>query len=105
MPSPSWRRSRSASRGVEADDVLDLLLDALGIGRGQVDLVEDRDDLEVVVEREVDVGEGLRLDALRRVDDEQRALAGGEAARHLVVKSTWPGVSMRLSVGLPSLAL
>ncbi len=40
--------------------------------------------VEVVVEREIDVGHGLRLDALRGVHDEQRALAGREAARHLV---------------------
>ena len=51
-------------RGVEPDHVLDLLLDAVGVGGGQVDLVEHRQDLEVVVERLVDVGERLRLDAL-----------------------------------------
>src|SRR5262249_16560284 len=46
----------------------------------------DRQDGQVRVEREVDVGQGLRLDALRRVDDEERALAGGERARDLVVE-------------------
>ena len=55
-----------------------------GVGRGEVDLVDRGDDGEVVLEREVAVGERLRLDALRRVDEEQRALARGEAARHLV---------------------
>ena len=70
--------------GVEADHVLDLLLDALRLGGGQVDLVEDRHDLVVVVDRLVDVGERLRLDALAGVDDQQRALAGGERAVHLV---------------------
>ena len=55
-----------------------------GLGARQVDLVEDRDHLEVVVDREVGVGDRLRLDALARVDDQQRAFAGGERARHLV---------------------
>ena len=40
--------------------------------------------VEVVVDREVGVGERLRLDALRRVDDEDRALAGRERAGDLV---------------------
>ena len=40
--------------------------------------------VEVVVRREVGVGERLRLDALRRVDDEDGALAGRERARDLV---------------------
>jgi hypothetical protein len=37
---------------------------ALGLGGGQVDLVEDRDDLVVGVDRLVEVGQRLRLDAL-----------------------------------------
>ena len=38
----------------------------------------------IVVERLVDVGERLGLDALRGVDDEERALAGGKRAVHLI---------------------
>ena len=77
-------RDQHGLGGVDADDLLDLLADALGLGGGEVDLVQDDDDLVVLVDRLVDVGERLRLDALRGVDDEQRALAGGERARHLV---------------------
>ena len=54
--------------------------------RGKVDFVDDGDDFEAVVDGEVCVGEGLRLDALRCVDDQQRALAGGERARDLVAE-------------------
>ena len=71
-------------RRVEADDLLDLLPDPLGVGGGEVDLVDHRHDLMVVLDRLVDVGQRLRLDALRRVDDQQRAFAGGEAPRHLI---------------------
>jgi hypothetical protein len=45
------------------------------VGRRQVDLVEHRDDREVVLERQVEVRERLRLDALRGVDEQDRALA------------------------------
>ena len=69
---------------VEPDHVLDLLADLLGLGRRQVDLVEDRHDLVIVVERLIDVGQRLRLDALGGVDHQERALAGGERAVHLV---------------------
>ena len=65
---------------LEADDVDELLGDALGLGGGEVDLVDDGDDREVELERHVDVGERLRLDALGGVDDEQGAFAGGEGA-------------------------
>ena len=64
----------------DREDVLELLHHDLGLGRRQVDLVEDRDDRQSLAQREVDVGEGLRLDALGRVDDEDRALARLEAS-------------------------
>ena len=69
---------------VEADDVRDLAARLFRLRARQVDLVDDRDDLEVVLDREVGVGQRLRLDALRRVDQQQRAFAGGERPRHLV---------------------
>ena len=62
----------------------DLLGHPLGLGSGKVDLVQARDQLEARIDRQVRVGDGLRLDALARVDDQQRALARGERARHLV---------------------
>ncbi len=70
--------------GVAADDVRQLGGVPRRLGRGQVDLVEHRDDLQVVLEREVEVGQGLGLDALGGVDEQDRPLAGGEAARDLV---------------------
>jgi hypothetical protein len=69
---------------VEPDDVLDLLHRLLGLGAGEVDLVDDGDEFEVLADGEVGVGERLRLDALRGVHDEERALAGRERARDLV---------------------
>ena len=92
--------------GVEADDVLDLLLDALGLGGGQVDLVEDRDDLVLGVQRLVDVGQRLGFDALRGVDHQQRAFAGGEAAADLVGEiDVARGVHQVERVGLAVLGL
>ena len=72
--------------GGKADGLLDHLAGALDVGGGQVDLVDDGDDFEAVVDGEIGVGQGLRLDALRCVDDQQRALAGGERARDLVAE-------------------
>ena len=70
--------------GRDADDLLDLLDDARGIGRRQVDLVDDRHDFETELGGGVAVGDALRLDALRRIDHQQRAVAGGQRARHFI---------------------
>ena len=74
-----------------AEQLGDLLGDALGLGAGQVDLVQARDQLEPGLDREVGVGQRLGLDALRGVDDEQRALARGQRARDLVGEVDVPG--------------
>jgi hypothetical protein len=69
---------------VETDDGFDLLADPLGLCGRQIDFVDDRDDFEVVVQGQVGVGEGLRLHALRGINDQQRAFAGLQAARDLI---------------------
>ena len=78
------RRDAHDLRRVVAEQVGDLDRGAVGIRLRQVDLVHDRHDLEPVLDREVRVRERLRLDALRRVDDEHGALARLQRARHLV---------------------
>ncbi len=77
-------RDQDGVRGVEPDHVLDLLLHLFGLGRRQVDLVEHGHDLVIVVDRLIDVGERLRLDALGGVDHQERAFAGGKRAVDLV---------------------
>ncbi len=77
-------RAFDGVRGVDADHILDLGLHALGFGGGQVDLVEDRNDLVIVVDGLIDVGQRLGFHALRGVDHQNGAFAGGQRARHLI---------------------
>ena len=57
-----------------------------GWADGRSILLRTGHDREALAQREVDVGERLGLDALRRVDDEDRALARLEAAADLVAE-------------------
>ncbi len=75
----------------DREDALQLLHDDLGLGRRKIDLVDDRDDRETFAQGEVDVGQRLRLDALRSVDDEDGALAGLQAPADLVCEVHVPG--------------
>ena len=68
------------------DHLLDLFPDPLRLGRGQVDLVDHRDDLQVMMQREVRVRQRLRFHALGSVHYKQRAFAGLQAARDFVGK-------------------
>ena len=76
---------------LDADDLLDLLDDLRRVGRRQVDLVEHRHDFEPLLDRRVAVRDALRLDALRRIDHQQRAFAGGQRAGDFVGEIDVPG--------------
>ena len=54
---------------VESDGAFDHFFRARDVGALEVDLVDDGDDFEAVIDGEIGVGERLRLDALRGVDD------------------------------------
>ena len=67
-----------------AQHVLDLLGHHLRLGPRQIDLVQHRDNRQVVLQRQIDIGERLGLDALRRIHHQDRTLAGRQRARNLV---------------------
>ena len=69
---------------VQTDNIFDLFFDALWLCGGQVNFIEDSDNLMVMFNRLIDIGEGLRLNALRGIDNEDGAFTGGEAARDFI---------------------
>ena len=75
---------------VEADDRLDLLEHFVDPGDRQVDLVDHRNHHQIAVDRRVGVGDGLRLDALEGVDEQQGPFARRQAPRDLVVEIDVP---------------
>jgi hypothetical protein len=70
------------------------------------DLVQDRHDLVVVVDRLVNVRQGLGLDALGGVDHQDRAFACGQRAADLIGEvDVAGGVHQVQDIGLPILGL
>src|SRR5258708_38545559 len=57
---------------------------AHGCRAGMIYLVQDRNDLEARVEREEQIREGLRLNALGCIHDEDGAFTGRQRPRNLV---------------------
>ena len=79
-PVTRLRGDRADVVRIAADEVGELVRRSGGIRLREVDLVHDREQLEVVLDREVGVRDGLGLHALCRVDDEDRALASLQRA-------------------------
>ena len=60
------------------------MLDPFDVRAGQIDLVDDRDDRQVVGHGEMHVGDRLRFHPLTRIHQEHGAFAGREAPRDLI---------------------
>ena len=88
VPAVFTRLGRNHRRlgGVQPDDVLNFLFYLFGLCGRKIDLVDDGDGFQIVLQRHVDVGQGLRLDALRGVHHQQRTLARGQSPADLVAE-------------------
>ena len=64
----------------------DFFFDFVDVGSGKVNFVYYGDDVEVLLKGEVNVGEGLGLDALSSIDDENGGFHGLETAGDFVAK-------------------
>ena len=77
---PLFRTRRNCQLGGDRQNILQLLLRQRHIRVRQVDLVDHGNDQEILLHRQMHVGDRLRLDALGRVNDEQRPLARAQTA-------------------------
>ena len=57
---------------------------AVDLCAGQVNFVDDRDDGQVVFQREQDIADGLRFHPLRGIHEQQRAFTRGQATRDFI---------------------
>ena len=72
--------------GIHSDDRIQLLARSPHIGAGKIDLIDDRQDLEMMIESQVGIGERLRLYSLRCIDNQKSALASCKASRNFVTE-------------------
>ena len=80
--------------GGNGELIFNLGLHLIGMGAGQIDLVDCGNNVEIGVHGKRGVGDRLGLNTLRGVHNEHRAFARRKTS---YVKSTWPGVSIKLN--------
>ncbi len=77
-PNPLFGGSRDGVVTRDGEDFFKLSPASIDIGSRKVDLVKDGHNREILFHGEVYISHGLSLDTLRRINDEDGALAGGE---------------------------
>ena len=84
MPMPSLALARMAVSAGMARMSSSCCFGQGDVGVRQIDFVDDRNDRQILFHRQMDIGDGLGFDALRGIDDQQRAFARAQAARDFV---------------------
>ncbi len=79
-------RGQDRIGAIQSDHFLDLFADALRVGAGQVDLIDDRNNFKIMFQGKVNIGQGLGLDALGGVHHQQGPFAGRQAAGYFIGK-------------------
>ena len=84
MPWPSLADTCTASKGSRprSDSISSLTRSTSAAGK--IDLVDDRQQLELVLESQVHVGHGLSFDPLGSIDEKKRTFTGHQRTTHLV---------------------
>ena len=85
-PSPVFALTLTISLGIDAERMFHLLRHLVDPGMLEIDLVDDGQDRQIVFHGGIGVGDRLRFDALKRIDQQQCAFAAGQRPGDLVLK-------------------
>ena len=77
-------RSTDDITAITTYEVDDFIFHLVGHGRWHVYLIDDRDNLQIVIDRHIEVRDSLRLHTLRGIDHEQRTLTSRNRTAHFV---------------------
>ena len=78
--------NRNRLERIEPQFGINRLLCTFDIGRWKINFVDHRQQGQVVFQRQVEIGDRLRFDPLRRIDNDQRAFARHQRSPHFVRK-------------------
>ena len=73
-------------RGLNADHVLDLLDNTFRFRTWQIHLIDNRENVQIVIQRQIDVGKSLCLHTLSRIHHKDRPVAGRKTSGHFIIK-------------------
>ena len=71
---------------VQLQDIGDRLLGAFQVGTREIDLIDDRDNCEIIGHSQIHIGNRLSLYPLRGIDEQERTFTGRQTARDFIGK-------------------
>ena len=78
------RRHRDAIERINPEHLLNLFRDLIGTSAGKIDLVQNRHDLQILLNRKIGIHHRLRFNTLGSIHDQQRTFTRFERTRNLI---------------------
>ena len=101
-----FRRDQRGVLGLNTDHILNLLDDPLGLCAGQVNLIDDRKYIQVMIQRQIYVCQGLGLYPLGGVHHQYGTVTGRQGTAYLIIEVHMAGcIDQIKNVLLPVLRL
>ena len=77
-------RSQNCLGGVKANNILNLLLNSVRIRTWQINLVNNRNYFQIMLQGHINIGQGLGLNTLGSIHNQQGTLTGRQRTGHLI---------------------
>ena len=71
---------------IDSDHIFNLFFYTFRLCAWQIDLVDDRHNIQIMVECQIDIRKCLCLNSLCRINDKNRSIAGCQASGYLIVE-------------------
>ena len=72
--------------GFNTDHIFDFVNHALRLRTRQINLINNRHHIQIVIQRQINIGQCLGFDPLGRIHDKNRAVTGCQTPGNLIVK-------------------
>ena len=87
----SFAADSQSFTGIQTDDIFNLGFDPLWFCRGQIDLVEHRNDFMIVFKCQIHIGQRLRLNTLAGINEQKAGFTRSQTATDFIseINVTW----------------
>ena len=81
-----FRRNPGGIVCLQSDHIFDLIYHSVRLCTWQVDLIDNRKYIQVMIQCQINIGKCLRLDSLSCINYQDRAVTGSQTSGYLIVK-------------------
>ena len=81
-----FRRYQRCIAGIQSDYIFNFLAHNIRLCTGKINFIDNRNDFQIIIQSQIDIGQCLCLDALCRIHNQNGSLTGRKRTGYLICK-------------------